>query len=134
MRDNRKGLPEIIDAVERDGQYFGVAQVVLGEQPHAFEFGLDAQAFNALRKVFQLRPFANNDVGTYRYFFVPAVRRLGPESDQAEFSIRVEQGREGRQFEVIGPRSLVANLMWFFELKSAEATSHLRRAVSRPEV
>lgn len=45
MRNNRKGLPEIIDAVERDGQYFGVAQVVLSEQPHAFEFGLDAQVF-----------------------------------------------------------------------------------------
>jgi hypothetical protein len=134
MRDNSEGLPEILDPVERDGHYFGVAQVVLNAEPLAFEFGVDAEGFKALRKILQLRPFENNDAGAYRYFFVPSVRRLGPESDQAEFSIRVEQGREGRQFPVSGPRSLVANLMWFTELKSAEAANHLRRAASRPEV
>jgi hypothetical protein len=134
MRDNREGLPEILDAVERDRHYFGVAQVVFGEQAHAFEFGVDVEGFKALRKVLQLRPFAKGAVGPYRYFFVPSVRRLGPESDQAEFAIRVEQAQEGRQFSEIGPRSLVANLMWFFELKSADAASHLRRAPSRPEV
>ena len=134
MRDNREGLPELIDAVERDGKKFGIAQVVIDGQAHAFEFGVNPEEFSALRRILQLYPFENRDVGAYRYFFVPSVRRLSPENEEAEFSVRVEQGQEGRQFKVSGPNSLVAHLLWFSELQSTDAASHLRRVDPRPEV
>ena len=131
MGDNRNGLPVIVGAVERDGHYFGVAQVVVEGVAEAFEFGVDAEGVKALKAILQSRPFGGSDLGTYRYFFVPSVRRLGAETGQAEFSVRIEQGREGRQFTVTGPQSLVANLMWFFELESREAAGHLRRVEPR---
>lgn len=41
-------------------------------------------------------------------------------------TVRVEQGRNGKQVETEAPRDLVANLMWFFELKDWAQAEHLR--------
>ena len=133
MRDNHEGLPEIVDAVERDGHYFGVAQVSFGGARHAFEFGVDAEGFRTLRKVLQFRPLGSTEPGSCRYFFAPSVGLVAPESELASFDVRVEQGREGRQFAFTGPRSLVAILVWFLELKSPAGASHLRGVAPRPE-
>lgn len=131
MRDNHKGLPEILGLIEREGHRFGVVQVVLDLRPHAFEFGIADDASKSLRSVLQCKPFGGPDLGSYRYFFVPSVSRHSPGRDEVEFAVRIEQGREGRSFRFSGPRSLVANLMWFFELKTPSAAGHLRRAESR---
>ena len=134
MRNDHQGMPEMIDASERDGKYFGVVAVVLEGDALAFEFGIDAEGYRALRKALEVRPFETSDPSPYRHFFVPGAHRFGADSDRGEFSIRVEQGRKGRQFRVTGPRSLIANLTWFAELKFANGARHLRQVALRAMV
>jgi hypothetical protein len=133
MRDNHEGLPEILDTVERDGNYFGVVQIGSEENLVAFEFGIDSSGYRALRRVLQTKPFETLGSGACRYYFVPSVRRL-PESGHAEFEVRIEQGSDGRQFTFKGSLGLVANLMWFFELKDLASAAHLRQVSARPRV
>ena len=41
MRDNHEGYPELLDAYERDGLYFGAVRLIIAGEVAAFEFGLD---------------------------------------------------------------------------------------------
>ena len=125
MRDNHEGMPEIVDAYERDGHYFGVIQVRLEDEAAAFEIGVEASGYKTLRRILQSRPFETTDFAPYRYFFGVRMTRL-PDSEDVEFDIRIEQGKNGRQFSFKGPHVLVANLIWFFELKNLESAKHLR--------
>ena len=109
-------MPEILDAFERDGMYYGVIQVEIERDRLAFEFGVHVGGYRALRRVLQERPYHATTSGPYRYFIAPGVSR-DPESKRARFWVRIEQGRTGRQFAFDGPDTLVANLMWFCELK-----------------
>jgi len=50
-------MPEIVDAFERSGHYFGVLEIRLAETSKQFEFGISLEGYRALRKILQLRPF-----------------------------------------------------------------------------
>jgi hypothetical protein len=41
VRDNHDGYPEILDAYERDGSYFGALRVTVADEVAAFEFGVE---------------------------------------------------------------------------------------------
>lgn len=125
MRENHDDLPEILDAYERDGFCFGVVGIGSNDEQKAFEFGVDLEGYRVLRRILQERPTKQTGIRTCRYYFVPSVRRLA-EQGRIEFDIRIEDGREGRQFSFIGPQALVSNLMWFFELKGLNGTEHLK--------
>ena len=45
MRDNHEGYPELLDAYERDGLYFGAVRLIIAGEVAAFEFGLDKRGF-----------------------------------------------------------------------------------------
>lgn len=114
MRDNHEGLPEIIGAVEESGHFFGLIQLERGGEQRRFRFATSRDGYLALRRALQLQPFEQMAGVQYRYFFVPAVRRL--EGERVMMTVRVEQGRSGKQVEVEASRDVVANLMWFCEL------------------
>ncbi len=40
MRDNHKGMPELIEAFEKDGQYFAVVQIEIDADFKKFQFGV----------------------------------------------------------------------------------------------
>ncbi len=124
MRDNSAGMPEILDAYERDGLFFGTIKVEISGIPAVFEFGLDPPGYTALKKVLQHRPFNNMSGTRHRYFFTGS-HSIGWEP--IVFYVRVEDGLNGKQFEHQGPKSLVSNLLWFKRLKSLEETAHLQR-------
>ncbi len=46
MRDNNKGLPEIIEAFSRDGHYFAIIKVILNNIAKSFEFGLSEKSYS----------------------------------------------------------------------------------------
>ena len=123
MRDNHEGLPEIVDALEKDGQYFGLVQLEREGKQGRFRFGVSREGYISLRQVLQLRPFDKMPGLKSRYFFVPAVRRL--DGNRAMMTIRVEQGRDGKQLEVEALRDVVANLMWFYKLKDWSKAAYL---------
>ena len=127
MRDNHEGMPEIVDALEQSGSYFGLVQLERGGEQKRFRFGISRDGYSALRRALQLRPFDQMAGVQYRYFFVPAVRRL--EGERVMMTVRVERGQDGKQLEIESPRDVVANLMWFCELDDWSKAQHLAVAV-----
>jgi len=126
-------LPEILDAYERDDHSFASVRLLRGHEDRVFELGIARSAYLALRRVFQARPFEQIPGVTRRYYFVPSVsKREDPE--RCIGTIRIEQGRDGKQFEFEMPSGLIANLLWFFEMKTLAPAQHLRSWAPDPGI
>jgi hypothetical protein len=126
MRDNHEGMPEILDAFEKDGHYFSIVRLEHNGQERRFRFGVSHHGYLALKRVFELRPFSTMPGLVCRYFFVPSYCRL--DESHMMMTVRVEQGRDGKQMEIEAPRDLVANLKWFIELDDWQKAEHLHVA------
>lgn len=116
MRDNSEGFPEIGDAYERDGLFFGVIRVTLPTESAAFEFGVEQKGHASLRRILQFRPFDNVPGLRYRYYFTGTYGRKMTEAEPVRIHIRVECGTKGKKFEFDCPTSLASNLRWFLSL------------------
>ena len=127
MRDTHEGMPEIIDAFERDGQYFGVIEIEVGGVSKQFQFGVASNGYRALRKILQLRPFDSMPGVKQRYFFAGG---YGKSLDSPSYisNVRVEQNRDAKQLEVDLPKELLANLIWFGQIKDFSEAAHLLEA------
>jgi hypothetical protein len=126
MRDNHDGYPELLDAYERDGLYFGAVRVTVAGEAAAFEFGVEQRGYVSLKQILQTRPF--DPLGKHRYFFKGNFSKREPDSDTVRFGVRIEQGANGKSFENFsGPLSLVSNLLWFQSLKDLQNTAVLKR-------
>jgi hypothetical protein len=125
MRDNHEGMPELLAAYERDGEFYGVAAVMLNSECRQFEFWLPGKAYIALRRILQTRPFDPLSMVQYHYFVADAYGR-SPDSDIANISIRIEQGSTGRQFPFKVPVSLASSLLFFSKLKNFSNAAHLQ--------
>jgi len=121
MRDNHDGLLEILDAFEKAGQYFGVVKVEIGGRSKQFRFGVSQAGYRALKRVLQLRPFDSLPGLKHRYFFAGAYWN----GSEHGMSVRVEQGKNGKQVDALGTKDLLANLRWFSELKNFSEAAHL---------
>ncbi len=124
MRDNHERMPEIIDAFEENGQYFGIIEVEIGGASKKFRFGVSQAGYRALKRVLQLRPFDVMAGVKQRYFFAQAYWKIEDSSD-CGMQVRVEQGKSGKQVDVRVPKDLLANLRWFTELKDFSEAGHL---------
>ncbi len=128
MRHNHDGYPEIIDAYEREGHYFGVVRVVLADGTSTVEFGVSMSEYFGLKRILNARPFENLPGVGYRYFFTGSFAgAVKPGQDVFDFGVRVEQGSTAKKFQFSGPKSLLANLLWFTELKIIEETLGLKK-------
>jgi len=123
MRDNHNGMPEILDAFQEGEHYFGLVQLERRGEQRRFRFGVSRDGYLSLKRVLQLRPFDQTPGVQRRYFFAPAVRRL--EGERVMMTVRVEQGRVGKQVETEAARDVVSNLMWFYELDDWSKAEHL---------
>jgi len=123
MRDNHDKLPEILDALKEDENFFCVVVMERVEQTKRFRFGISRESYLALKQLLELRPFDQMPGISYRYFFVPNVQRLN--DGRVMMTVRVEQGKNGKQIEIKTPMELVANLKWFFELDDLSKANHL---------
>ena len=130
MRDNHKGMPEILDAFEKDGLYFGIVEIQVSSESKQFQFGISSNGYRALRKILQLRPFDTMPGVKQRYFFAGSYGRL-PGSREFRADVRVEQNREGKKVGVRVPRDLLSNLVWFATIKDFGEASHLPEANTR---
>jgi hypothetical protein len=125
MRDNHDGYPELLDACEREGSYFGAVRVIVAGEAAAFEFGVDEPGYLSLKRILQSRPFEPR--GEYRYFFQGNFSKRETASGMVTFGVRIEQGGNGKGFDFDGPVSLVSNLLWFQSLKELQPTTPLKR-------
>jgi hypothetical protein len=124
MRDNHKHLPEIISAFQRAGKYFGIIETSISEDFRQFEIGLQADAYSAIQKIIQSRPFDSMPGVKYRYFFTPVAQK-SLDGKTCTIHIRIEQGQSSKQLDFVVPHILAQNLMWFFELKHFDEAKHL---------
>ena len=124
MRDNHEGMPEIVDAFEKDGQYFGVVAIARGDRSKQFRFGVSLDGYRALRKILQLRPFDSMPGLKHRHFFALSYGKI-PGSSDYKTDIRVEQGRDGKKLKTHVPKDLLTNLVWFSEIKGFDEAAHL---------
>ena len=113
MRDNHEGLPEIINAYERDEHFFCSVSLTIRTETKVFEFGINQESYKAVKRILSLRPFAQFPGAKYRYFYAQGTK------------IRIEQEKQGKEFEVVAPESLLANLTWFFQVKDFKAVAYL---------
>ena len=130
MRDNHEGMPEIIDAFEKDGQYFGIVGIQVSSESKQFQFGISSDGYRALRKILQLRPFDTMPGVKQKYFFAGSYGRI-PSSSEFRTDVRVEQSREGKNLEVRVPKDLLSNLVWFATIKDFGEAAHLAEANPR---
>ena len=128
MRDNSKGLPEILEAFAQDEHYFCRVRLDFDGQTSVYQFGITRAGYLALRRVLDSRPFDSMPGQSARAFFVPSYTFTEPGEEQTTLTVRLEQGKVGKQFEFIAPLGLVENLKWFQELKRAEDASYLLAA------
>ena len=124
MRDNHEEMPEIIDAFEKDGHYFGIVQIEIEGTYKKFQFGILRKSYLALKKILQLRPFDMMPGLKHRYFFAEAYYKIEDTSDCGIY-VRVEQGKSGKQMDTRVPKELLANLLWFSKLESFNEAAHL---------
>jgi hypothetical protein len=124
MRHPAGYLPEILDAYSRDGLYFAAIRLARAGADRVFELGITASAYAALRRMFQTRPFDQMPGLPQRYFFVGTGRKPDDLERFIGF-VRIEQGRNGRNFTFEMPKVLLANLLWFYEMKTLEPAAHL---------
>ena len=124
MRDNHDKLPEILGALKENENFFCVVAMERAEQTGKFRIGISRESYLALKQLFETRPFAKMPGILYRYFFVPNVQRL--DDGRVMTTVRVEQGKDGKQIEIKTPKELFANLKWFFELDYWSNADHLR--------
>jgi hypothetical protein len=129
MRDNHEGMPEIIDAFKEDEKHFGVIAIEINNVTKKFSFGVSKQAYLTLKKVLQLRPFDMMPGLKHHYFFAGGSFRLinieTLEVGGCEITIRVEQGKNGKEISVAAPKGLMQNLNWAKQIKDFNETSHL---------
>src|SRR5205807_2702189 len=105
MRDNHEGTPEIINTLEREGQYFGIVRIEIDGSSKTFQFGVTPAGHKALRRVLQLRPFDYIPGVKRRYFFARSYYKL-PTGSECGAYFRVEQGKAGKQVEIHLPKDL----------------------------
>jgi hypothetical protein len=124
MRDNHEGMPEIVDASEEQGHYSGVVEIEIDGIYKKFQFGITRNSYLALKRILQIRPFDMMHGIKYRYFFAGSYYKIQDSSD-CGMDVRVEQDKAATKKEVIVPKDLLANLIWFSKLKNFDEASHL---------
>ena len=121
-------MPEIVDAFEKDGLYFGIVEIQVSSESKQFQFGTSLNGYRALRRILQLRPFDTMSGITQRYFFAGSYGTI-PNSSEFTADVRVEQNREGKKVEVRVPKDLLSNLVWFAGIKDFGEAAHLPEAI-----
>ena len=57
MRDNHHhGYPEIVNAYEREGQYFGALRIIVADMTFTVEFGVSEAGYYALKRILNGKP------------------------------------------------------------------------------
>jgi hypothetical protein len=127
VRGTNQGMPEILNAHERDGFYFGVVRVTVSADSASFEFGVEYHGYVALKRILQTRPFDLSTGTAYRYFFTGSYGRKKLNADPVTIQIRIEQSDAAKTLDFDCPTSLASNLRWFLELTDFERTVALKR-------
>jgi hypothetical protein len=122
MKSRDDQLAELLRPTEKDGHYFGIIRVERGAEQKCFQFGIGKEAYSALKRALDERPFDQMPGLRHRYYFAGAARL---ENGRAVMAVRVVQGRDIKTVDVEAPIDLVSNLVWFDKLADWTEADHL---------
>ena len=126
MRDTNINMIQIIDALNENGVCGAVIIKIISGEPIKCKFSVSQDDYYNLRKILEFRPFDNTGFGAYRYFFALSYRKEIIDSNpMAYMTVRVEQLKEHKQYEFLSSRELIANLLWFDDVKEKELLREL---------
>jgi len=125
MRGNLDDMVEIVSAFQEGAYSFAVVAINIDGARQKFRFGITDAGYGALCKVLQSRPFDQMPGTKYRYYFTGTCGRTVGEK-MSFIQIRIEETKNGREFEFCAPDDLVANLIWFDQLKDFSLAEHLK--------
>ena len=125
MSEQHKGLPEIITAFEREGRFWGVVSISLAGVKKNYEFEVDPESYQAIKRLRNMKPFGRKRGLRYHYYFSPGSERSDGAS-RTYCQVRIEREDSGKEFEVEAPKSLIDRLWWFCQVKDLKELSSLR--------
>ncbi|MBN2755494.1 MAG: hypothetical protein JXR81_11635 [Candidatus Goldbacteria bacterium] len=125
MRDNSEGMPEIIKTYTENGNHFVVVGKTIDGINKSFAFWISEKAFVLINKVLSFYPFDKLLKDRYKYFFAGCIRKDSKKNTQYT-DFRIEQGKNGKQFEFEVELQFLKNIIWFSELKDFEQVKHLK--------
>ncbi|GAB3579968.1 hypothetical protein GCM10027345_20760 [Hymenobacter daeguensis] len=124
MRNNSEGMVEIIGSQKVAANSYSCEAIIeLKREFIKLRFSVTEIGYMMLKKLLSFQPFENISAGIYRYYFSGSYRFLG--DDQVFASIRIEQGRRHKQFEIEVTRPIIANLNWLGVIKDKEEVAQL---------
>ena len=125
MPDSHKGLPEIITAFERGGQFFGVVSISIAGLKKKYEFDIDEASYLAIKRLVVMKPFGRKRGIKYHYYYAPGAE-WSDGASKTYCQVRIEREYEGKEFEIEAPESLTGRLGQFLRVKDWKELSHLR--------
>jgi hypothetical protein len=125
MRGKLDDMVEIVSAFQEGAHSFVVVAINVDGARQKFRFGITDAGYGALRKVLQSRPFDQMPGTQYRYYFTGTCGRIAGQK-MSFIEIRIEETKNGREFEFSAPDDLVANLMWWNRLTNFSQAEHLK--------
>ena len=60
----------------------------------------------------------------HRYFYAGSISKT-KQTEIYKISVRVEQGREGKNTDAEAPKDLVTSLQWIYELRELKDAAHM---------
>jgi len=125
MRDNSKGMIEILRVTEEDKKYFAYIKVPKDSVDKAiFKFGVSLKSYKSLKRILQSRPLDSMPGLKYQYFWSGSMSNKTERS--IDLGIRCETNGTGKLFDYTVTHELASNLKWFTELSSLAEASHLK--------
>ena len=124
MRDNHEKMPEILDTFEEGGNAFAIVALEREQQILKFRIGITPAGYKALKRVLQFHPFEKIPGTKYRYFFSGSASKKEPSGYQ--MGVRVERGKDGKQFYFEAPKELIQNMVWFYQTKDLREAEDLK--------
>jgi len=125
MRDNSEGMTEIIKTYRENGNHSVVVGKIINGINKLFAFWISEKAYVLINKVLSFYPFDKLLKDDYRFFFTIGIRKDSEKNTQFT-NFRIEQGKNGKQFEFEIELQLLKNLIWFSKLEDFDQAKHLK--------
>ena len=120
MRQTSTNMVRLLGCDKQNDQYFGRVCILLDKKEVPLKFGIDYNGYLGIKNAIQFRPFDNFTNEPYRHFYTGSY-----DKESQTMSIRVEQGRTHKQYDIKSSNGLIANLNWFFQIENVSQVQHL---------
>jgi hypothetical protein len=122
MRGSHEDMVQILDAFEKEGNFFAQIELFVNSQRSIYQFGVTRSGYNTIKRIMQFRPFDPLSQSKYRYYWHYG---CGPDKD-FYLSIQFEQDNNVKVYPIKADKLLGSNLRWFLKNRNSSEIESLR--------